>query len=134
MRPGGAVIRNERVRYMDVCNSPITSPPIVAGFLSELLPGLKIIGVDPYIKYRAMWTEVATQHCGWSCIEMFRQGELRARSHGLDGTVIEIGEEWDWTLGSPSDSGNDDLCNGGFWDTQRSRTIHFPPFQSLSAL
>ena len=60
MRPGGAVIRNERVRYMDVCNSPITSSPIVAGFLSELLPGLKIIGVDPYIKYRAMWTEVAT--------------------------------------------------------------------------
>ena len=46
---------------------------------------------------------------------MFRQGELRARSHGLDGTVIEIGEEWDWTVGSPSDSGNDDLCNGGFW-------------------
>ena len=63
---------------------------------------------------------------------MLRQGELRAR--GLDGTVIEIGEEWDWTLGSPSDSGNDELRNGGFWDTQRSRTIHFPPFQSLSAL
>lgn len=134
-RPDGTVIQNERVRYMDVCNSPIASPTHVAAFLSKLLPGLKMIGVDPYIKYRALWAEVAAQHCGWPQIEMFGQGGLRSGCNGLEQVVMEAGEEWRWTLGPLSDGGSGDPGDDGFTDMQLGRkTTPLLPFQSLSAL
>jgi len=134
-RPDGTVIQNERVRYMDVCNSPIASPTHVAAFLSKLLPGLKIIGVDPYIKYRALWTEVAAQHCGWPRIEMFGQGELRSGCHGLEKAVMEVGEEWRWTLGCLSDSGSANFGDDGLTGMQRGRkATPLLPFQGLSTL
>ncbi|KAL4061900.1 hypothetical protein J3A83DRAFT_4384642 [Scleroderma citrinum] len=135
-RPDGMIIQNPGVRYMDVCNSPITSPVKVAAFLSKLLPGLKLIGVDPYIKYRVLWTEVAAQHCGSPQVEMYGQADFRSGCYGLQKLIKEVGEEWWWTLEPQSNSGSDELGDdGGFRGVRRSgKNSILLPFRSLSAL